>query len=145
MSADGLRVGLEQVEAELREFAADERKDAKTLTRAEGAHKIAAAIAFEISAAAVAGLLHAIPPAAPDWIEQRLRMEWWTGHGCSYPALYGDDGEMQCNALTCRKDFKRLPMEELRDQRRDAERQAHWSDVWQAAGRASVTLVAHGD
>lgn len=57
---------------------------------------------------------------APDlavtpWIEQRLRQEWWSGHGCSFHALYGDDGEMQCNAATCMRDFKRDPMEVLRD------------------------------
>lgn len=51
--------------------------------------------------------------AQKDWIEQRLRQEWWAGHGCPIHALYGDDGEMQCNAQTCMKDFKRGPMDEL--------------------------------
>lgn len=54
-------------------------------------------------------------PAQPDWIELRLRQEWWMGHGCPWHALYGDDGEMQCNALTCMRDFKREPMERLRE------------------------------
>ncbi len=39
------------------------------------------------------------------WVETRLRVELWLGHGCSIATLYGDDGEMQCNA--CRVDFKR--------------------------------------
>ncbi len=42
--------------------------------------------------------------------EEMLRYEWWLGHGCFGAALYGDDGEMQCNASTCRKDFKRDPL-----------------------------------
>ncbi len=37
--------------------------------------------------------------------EKALRREWWLSHGCPFGALYGDDGEMQCNA--CRVDFKR--------------------------------------
>lgn len=31
--------------------------------------------------------------------EMELRKEWWTGHGCPFHALYGDDGEMQCSAM----------------------------------------------
>jgi len=51
-----------------------------------------------------------------DWVAKRLRQEWWMGHGCSVSALYdGDDGEMQCNALTCMRDFKREPLETLRE------------------------------
>jgi hypothetical protein len=46
-------------------------------------------------------------------VERLLRLEWWVNHGCSFHALYGDDGEMQCNADTCRKDFKREPLEDL--------------------------------
>ncbi len=34
-----------------------------------------------------------------------LRSLLWSRHGCSFPALYGDDGEMQCNV--CMLDFKR--------------------------------------
>lgn len=34
-----------------------------------------------------------------------LRQELWLRHGCPFPALYGDDGEMSCNA--CMIDFKR--------------------------------------
>lgn len=44
------------------------------------------------------------------WV-QRLRQELWLGHGCSFAALYGDDGEMQCH--TCRLDFKRAPVQDL--------------------------------
>lgn len=55
-----------------------------------------------------------VPPPPPEtWIEQRLRMEWWTGHGCPFSALYGDDGEMQCNR--CGVDFKRDDMTKLRE------------------------------
>ncbi len=34
-----------------------------------------------------------------------LRELLWLRHGCSFPALYGDDGEMQCHH--CMIDFKR--------------------------------------
>lgn len=37
----------------------------------------------------------------------------WLSHGCQRSSLYGDDGEMQCNAPTCRIDFKREPIQEL--------------------------------
>lgn len=47
-----------------------------------------------------------------DAIELELRQGWWLNHRCSIAALYGDDGEMQCNA--CMKDFKRTPLDELR-------------------------------
>lgn len=35
----------------------------------------------------------------------KLRELLWLHHGCNFPALYGDDGEMQCNK--CRIDFRR--------------------------------------
>lgn len=56
--------------------------------------------------------------AARDYIlgaertEILLRKEWWLNHRCSV-SLYGDDGEMQCNAQCCMKDFKRAPLSEL--------------------------------
>jgi hypothetical protein len=34
-----------------------------------------------------------------------LRRLLWLRHGCSFSALYGDDGEMQCHS--CGIDFKR--------------------------------------
>lgn len=34
-----------------------------------------------------------------------IRRRLWLGHGCPMPALYGDDGEMSCNA--CMIDFRR--------------------------------------
>ncbi len=37
--------------------------------------------------------------------ELRLRKMLWQRHGCSGPALYGDDGELQCNS--CMIDFRR--------------------------------------
>ena len=36
---------------------------------------------------------------------ETLRGLLWSRHGCPFPALYGDDGEMQCHA--CGLDFKR--------------------------------------
>jgi hypothetical protein len=48
---------------------------------------------------------------ALDAIERILRREWWLNHGHPYPALYGDDGEMQCAA--CPMDYKRKPLDEL--------------------------------
>lgn len=41
----------------------------------------------------------------------KLRERWWLSHGCGIVALYGDDGEMQCNA--CMGDFKRDTVAEL--------------------------------
>jgi hypothetical protein len=58
-------------------------------------------------------------PAASDYItnaaatELELRREWWLNHRCPISALYGDDGEMQCNAQGCMKDFKREPLDLL--------------------------------
>lgn len=74
----------------------------------------------------------AVSPTQPEWIEHRLRQEWWTGHGCSFASLYGDDGEMQCNAMTCRKDFKRDSMESLR-QHVEARRLAAYADSQSSA------------
>ena len=34
-----------------------------------------------------------------------IRKTLWLGHGCTISALYGDDGERQCNS--CRIDFRR--------------------------------------
>lgn len=45
-------------------------------------------------------------------VEAELRREWWLNHGHPFPALYGDDGEMQCSR--CPADFKRQPIAELR-------------------------------
>src|SRR5689334_19353218 len=40
--------------------------------------------------------------------------EWlWLNHGCETPMLYGDDGELQCNSLSCRIDFKREPLPQI--------------------------------
>jgi hypothetical protein len=43
--------------------------------------------------------------------EMKLRELLWLNHGCEHPALYGDDGEMQCN--TCMIDFKRDSEDEI--------------------------------
>ena len=39
----------------------------------------------------------------------QLRKLLWLHHGCNLPALYGDDGEMQCHS--CQIDFKRDSIE----------------------------------
>lgn len=44
---------------------------------------------------------------------RKLRFLLWLNHGCSFPVLYGDDGEMQCNK--CMIDFKRNSVEEIED------------------------------
>ena len=43
--------------------------------------------------------------------EPILRKLLWLRHGCSFPALYGDDGCMDCNA--CMIDFKDTPAEDI--------------------------------
>lgn len=42
-----------------------------------------------------------------------FRQLLWVNHGCPLPALYGDDGEMQCHC--CGIDFKRLEPSQIRD------------------------------
>ena len=44
-----------------------------------------------------------------DDMELGLRRKLWVNHGCSGSALYGSDGEMQCN--TCGVDFKKESIE----------------------------------
>jgi hypothetical protein len=41
-----------------------------------------------------------------------LRQLLWLRHGCELPALYGDDGCMQCSR--CRIDFKEMPAEAIK-------------------------------
>lgn len=43
--------------------------------------------------------------------EQILRKLLWLRHGCPFPALYGDDGEMQCG--NCRIDFKETSAQDI--------------------------------
>lgn len=49
-------------------------------------------------------------------LEMELREWYWLNHGCPSPALYGDDGEMQCSNFKVHKiwDFKRTPFNEIR-------------------------------
>jgi hypothetical protein len=47
--------------------------------------------------------------------EKILRQLLWLRHGCPLNALYGDDGEMQCNNPGCMIDFKRMSPSEIRD------------------------------
>lgn len=42
---------------------------------------------------------------------RRLRKIWLLNHGCEYPSLYLDDGELQCGK--CRIDFKRDSVESI--------------------------------
>jgi hypothetical protein len=42
-----------------------------------------------------------------------LRQYMWAHHTCGQSALYGDDGELQCKK--CLIDFRRMPMEKLRE------------------------------
>jgi len=44
---------------------------------------------------------------------RKLREFLWLKHGCLTTALYGDDGEMQCNA--CMIDFKRDPVKRIEE------------------------------
>lgn len=50
------------------------------------------------------------PPPIPA-SELILRRLLWLRHGCPFAALYGDDGEMSCDA--CRLDFRRMPAAEI--------------------------------
>ena len=43
--------------------------------------------------------------------QHHLKRQVWLTHGCPMPALYGDDGEMACNA--CGIDFKRWTVERI--------------------------------
>ena len=45
--------------------------------------------------------------------ERQFRRALWVNHGCPNSSLYGDDGELQCNALECRMDFLRMPLADL--------------------------------
>ena len=56
----------------------------------------------------------------------RLRELLWLYHGCPSPALYGDDGEMQCGA--CVIDFRRNTVETIRAR-------------WEAKARAALTAA----
>lgn len=48
-------------------------------------------------------------------VDRQLRELLWIRHGCSLGALYGDDGEMQCNACFPMLDFKRDSWERILD------------------------------
>ena len=45
--------------------------------------------------------------------ELMLRKLLWLNHGCNFTALYGDDGEMQCQK--CMLDFKRDSAQKIKD------------------------------
>jgi hypothetical protein len=45
--------------------------------------------------------------------EKKAREVLWFNHGCPSAAMYGDDGEMQCNNVGCLIDFKRMSLEDI--------------------------------
>lgn len=47
--------------------------------------------------------------------DRRWREMLWYHHGCPSQTLYGDDGELQCNNLSCMIDFKRMSPAEIQD------------------------------
>jgi hypothetical protein len=62
---------------------------------------------------------------ARDYVEAKLRQELWLNHGCPNAALYGDDGEMQCNNMAAHPgfyDFKRTPISEVCERVEEARR-----------------------
>lgn len=48
-----------------------------------------------------------------DTLDGFLRKQSWVNHGCQLPALYGDDGEMYCNA--CMIDFRRWQWRDIEE------------------------------
>ncbi len=48
-------------------------------------------------------------------IERKYRTLLWQTHGHPFAALYGDDGEMQCNADGCGLDFVRDSLEKIEE------------------------------
>ena len=69
----------------------------------------------ELAAQGAPGTREALTPAT----EMLIRMFLWEGHGHSGPALYGDDGEMQCKR--CKYwDYKRDSLNVLVEQARQA-------------------------
>lgn len=65
----------------------------------------------------VADYVDGVPRRVPAVVKERdtlarwVREEWAFNHGCPIGAIYGDDGELQCNR--CGIDFKRTDLEEL--------------------------------
>lgn len=82
------------------------------------------------------------PPETGHTAEIEIRRTLWLGHGHNGPALYGDDGEMQCKACHKEWDYRRADLSVLAHQalaalkaevQRLTESQAEaWSRVAQA-------------
>lgn len=71
-------------------------------------------------------------------VERHFRRWLWSNHGCDPNARYGDDGEMQCNALGCRLDF-------LRDDIFEIERKLHERQILKlSAALARETAPTEG-
>lgn len=68
---------------------------------------------YDYAATLVAALAGRLPVDEGPQTDLILRRLLCVTHGCSLAALYGDDGEMQCNALDCRIDFKRWSPEDI--------------------------------
>lgn len=73
-----------------------------------------------------------------DDIEWELRREWWLGHGHSN-ALYGDDGEMQCAKCVPMTDYKRDPLDKVREAAQKA-RLARAAEAFAAAAAPDADL-----
>ena len=84
-------------------------RSGKSQDRWQSAYQNGKTEAFWECADELAALL---PPVGQE-MEREVRETLWLNHGCPVSILYGDDGEMQCNAMTCRLDFKRTPLPEL--------------------------------
>lgn len=105
------------VEAQLRQLVAQWREqvriDAKYgVSQALKSHReyfgsVNAALAVSQCAMDLEAAIEALH-SADQSVEPEVRQGFWLNHGCSLATLYGDDGEMQCNA--CHIDFKREPL-----------------------------------
>lgn len=62
---------------------------------------------------------------------KKLRELLWIRHGCSLSSLYGDDGEMHCNA--CMIDFKRASAFDIEQMFRKLSLQRYTIEVSNAA------------
>ncbi len=79
----------------------------------------------------------------------QIRRLLWANHGCPTAAAYGDDGEMQCNAMGCMQDFKRdslvaltfRALGSLRQQGADAIERLTWQPIETAPKDGTAVLL----
>jgi hypothetical protein len=87
-----------------------------------------------------------VSPTAPEQetidaeTSKAIREYLWQSHGHHGPPLYGDDGEMQCNACRPTWDYRRMPLAEVIA----AARQARWNTNIQKVREASVSTPSEG-